>query len=107
MRDRGQGPVIDAIDMFEKFQREQELVSASPPTKTRWLFLKKTALEESMHKLIVVLVVLALPATALAIAPAQRPAPAHHHRHGLMHRLFRSSHRRPVHKPPHPLPLKH
>jgi hypothetical protein len=70
-------------------------------------FPKKTGQEESMRKLILVLAVLALPATALAITPLHRLAPAHHHQHGLMHRLFRSFHRRPVHKPPHPAPLEH
>jgi len=60
-----------------------------------------------MRNLILVLAVLALPATATAVAPVHRPAPAHHRLHGLMHRLHRSFHRRPVHKLPHPVPLKH
>jgi hypothetical protein len=60
-----------------------------------------------VRKLILVLSVLALPATALAIETVHRSASAHHHLHGLMHRLFRSFHRRPVHKPPHPVPLNH
>jgi hypothetical protein len=56
-----------------------------------------------MPKLILALTLLVLPASA---ALAFLHPPVHHHRR-LPHRLFRPSHPRPVHKPPHPVPLKH